>query len=257
MILLSQMIKEVAKESLSHENMESAAKKLRRKFEKLIRVCGGDIEKMKDGKKCISFPDEEKEFIIIILTQLAREEGLSQKLWEERDDSMILEEVHDFIQYFINYLEKKGYSEGVIKDVVKTMDILFQLTVRQKLDYCHKLLDCYAENLAPYLYTYQVHFMDRLIKELSLKTVESTVEASIYCSDLANVLKAEVELRETDDVSKFYGMDNDPIRDEYVERDKQVIAYLKQHPEIKKAVEEKMGAKISLIWKNIDDENER
>ena len=52
-------------------------------------------------------------------------------------------------------------------------------------------------------------------------------------------------------------MDNDPIRDEYVERDKQVIAYLKQHPEIKKAVEEKMGAKISLIWKNIDDENER
>ena len=65
MILLSQMIKEVAKESLSHENMESAAKKLRRKFEKLIRVCGGDIEKMKDGKKCISFPDEEKEFIDI------------------------------------------------------------------------------------------------------------------------------------------------------------------------------------------------
>lgn len=38
MILLSQIIKEVAKESLSHENMESAAKKLRRKFEKLIRV---------------------------------------------------------------------------------------------------------------------------------------------------------------------------------------------------------------------------
>ena len=66
-----------------------------------------------------------------------------------------------------------------------------------------------------------------------------------------------MDLRETDDVSKFYGMDNDPIRDEYVERDKQVIAYLKQHPEIKKAVEEKMGAKISLIWKNIDDENER
>lgn len=255
MILLSQIIKEVAKESLPHENMESAAKKLRRKFEKLIRVCGGDIEKMKDGKKCISFPDEEKEFIKIILTQLAREEGLSQKLWEERDDSMTLEEVHDFIQYFIDYLEKKGYSEAVIKDVVRTMDILFQLTVRRKLDYCHRLLDCYAENLTPYLYTYQVHFMDKLIKELSSMTVKSTVEASIYCSDLADVLKTGMELSETEDVSEFYGEENDPIRDEYVERDKQVVAYLKQHPEIKRAVEEKIGAKISLIWKNIDDEN--
>lgn len=255
MILLSQIIKEVAKESLPHENMESAAKKLRRKFEKLIRVCGGDIEKMKDGKKCISFPDEEKEFIKIILTQLAREEGLSQKLWEERDDSMTLEEVHDFIQYFIDYLEKKGYSEAVIKDVVKTMDILFQLTVREKLDYCHRLLDCYAENLTPYLYTYQVHFMDRLKKELLSMTVKSTMEASIYCSDLADVLKTGMELSETEDVSEFYGEENDPIRDEYVERDKQVVAYLKQHPEIKRAVEEKIGAKISLIWKNIDDEN--
>jgi len=255
MILLSQIIKEVVKESLPHENMESAAKKLRRKFEKLIRVCGGDIEKMKDGKKCISFPDEEKEFIKIILTQLAREEGLSQKLWEERDDSMTLEEVHDFIQYFIDYLEKKGYSEAVIKDVVKTMDILFQLTVREKLDYCHRLLDCYAENLTPYLYTYQVHFMDRLKKELLSMTVKSTMEASIYCSNLADVLKTGMELSETEDVSEFYGEENDPIRDEYVERDKQVVAYLKQHPEIKRAVEEKIGAKISLIWKNIDDEN--
>ncbi len=50
---------------------------------------------------------------------------------------MTLEEVHDFIQYFMDYLEKKGYSEAVIKDVVRTMDILFQLTVRRKLDYCH------------------------------------------------------------------------------------------------------------------------
>ena len=255
MILLSQIIKEVAKESLQHENMESAAKKLRRKFEKFIRVCGGDIEKMKDGKKCISFPDEEKEFIKIILTQLAREEGLSQKLWEERDDSMTLEEVHDFIQYFIDYLEKKGYSEAVIKDDVKTMDILFQITVREKLDYCHRLLDCYAENLTPYLYTYQVHFMDRLKKELLSMTVKSTVESSIYCSDLADLLKTGMELSETEDVSEFYGEKNDPIRDEYVERDKQVVAYLKQHPEIKRAVEEKIGAKISLIWKNIDDEN--
>lgn len=168
---------------------------------------------------------------------------------------MILEEVHDFIQYFIDYLEKKGYSEAVIKDVVRTIDILFQLTVRRKLDYSHRLLDCYAENLTPYLYTYQVHFMDKLIKELSSMTVKSMVEASIYCSDLADALKTGMKLNETEDVSEFYGEKNDPIKDEYIERDKQVVAYLKHHPEIKRAVEEKIEAKISLIWKIIDDEN--
>lgn len=255
MILLSQIIKEVAKESLPHENVESAAKKLRRKFEKLIRVCGGDIEKMKDGKKCISFPDEEKEMIKIILTQLAREEGLSQKLLEERDDNLSLDEVHDFIQYFIDYLEKKNYPEGIIKDLVRTLDILFGLTVRKKLDYCHRLLDCYAENFTPYPYTHQIHFMERLKKELLSMTVKNTVETSIYCSNLVNILKTGMELSETDDVSDFYGEENDPIRDEYIERDKQVVAYLKRHPEIKKAVEEDTGVKISLIWENTDNKN--
>lgn len=63
MILLSQIIKEVAKESLPNENMESAAKKLRRKFEKLIRVCGGDIEKMKDGKNAFHFQMKKKSLL--------------------------------------------------------------------------------------------------------------------------------------------------------------------------------------------------
>lgn len=254
MILLSKIIKEVAKESLPHENIESAAKKLRRKFEKLIYVCGGDIEKIKDGNKCISFPDEEKEFIKIILTQLAKEEGLSQKLWEGRDDSMTLDEVHNFIQYFIDYLDKKGYSEAVIKDVVNTLDIIFQLTVREKLDYCHKLLDYYAKNLTPYLYSCQVHYIEDLKKELISKTVKSVVEAASYCIDLVDLLKMGKDIMETDDVSDFYGEDDDLIKDEYVERDKQVVIFLKENPEIKKVVEEKIGAKISLIWENAADE---
>lgn len=255
MVLLSKIIKEVVNETLPHENIESAMKKLRRKFEKLVRVCGGDIEKMKDGTKCISFPDQEKEFIKIILIQLAKEEGLSQKLWEGHDDGMTLEEVQDFIEYFASYLQKKGYSYEVIQDVVQTMDILFQVRVRRQLAYCHRLLDCYAENLTPYLYTYQVRFMEKLIKEMLLMTVRSTVEASIYCGDLAETLKMGMNLSETDDVAELYGEEDDPIRDEYVERDKKVIAYLKQHPEIKEAVEEKIGMKISSIWENVDYEN--
>ena len=114
MISLRQIIKEVVKEELPFENMDSAEKKLWRKFTKLIQRCGGDMETHFMGKGKIEFPNEEKEFVKIILVQLAREEGLSHKIWEDKDGSLTLNEVHDFIQYFIDYLSQKGYSEADI-----------------------------------------------------------------------------------------------------------------------------------------------
>ena len=104
MISLRQIIKEVVKEELPFENMDSAEKRLWRKFEKLIQRCGGDMETLFKGKGKIEFPDEEKEFVKIILVQLAREEGLSHKIWKDKDGNLSLKEAHDFIQYFIDYL---------------------------------------------------------------------------------------------------------------------------------------------------------
>lgn len=90
MISLRQIIKEVVKEELPFENMDSAEKKLWRKFTKLIQRCGGDMETLFMGKGKIEFPNEEKEFVKIILVQLAREEGLSHKIWEDKDGSLLL-----------------------------------------------------------------------------------------------------------------------------------------------------------------------
>ena len=83
MVTLRHIMKEVVKEELPLENMDSAEKRLRRKFKKLIQQCGGDMETLYGGKGQISFPDEEKEFVKIILVQLAREEGLLHKIWED------------------------------------------------------------------------------------------------------------------------------------------------------------------------------
>ena len=69
MISLRQIIKEVVKEELPFENMDSAEKKLWRKFTKLIQRCGGDMETLFMGKGKIEFPNEEKEFVKIILVQ--------------------------------------------------------------------------------------------------------------------------------------------------------------------------------------------
>ena len=60
---LNHVARVVAQEVLAHEDIDSAAKKLRRKFEKLIRVCGGDIEKMKDGKNAFHFQMKKKSLL--------------------------------------------------------------------------------------------------------------------------------------------------------------------------------------------------
>ena len=59
-----------------------------------------------------------------------------------------------------------------------------------------------------------------------------------------------MELGDTDDVGDLYGDDEDPIRDEYMERDKQVLLYMKKHPEIRKIVEKQIGKPITSIWKD-------
>ena len=51
MISLRQIIKEVVKEELPFENMDSAEKKLWRKFTKLIQRCGGRYGNTVQGKR--------------------------------------------------------------------------------------------------------------------------------------------------------------------------------------------------------------
>ena len=252
MVTLRHVMKEVVKEELPFENMDSAEKRLRRKFKKLIQRCGGDMETLYGGKGQISFPDEEKEFVKIILVQLAREDGLSHKIWEDKDDSLTLKEVHDFIQYFIDYLTKKGYSATEAMGVARALDMMFQLSAREKLEFCHRMLDCYAENLAPYPYTHQIIGLEKLANKLMAESARSIVEVAICCSDLADFIKKAIELEAIESAGDLYGDDDDFSRDEYIERDKRVLLYMKKHPEIRKIVEEQIGEPITSIWKDAE-----
>lgn len=147
-------------------------------------------------------------------------------------------------------MSQKGYSEADIIGVAQSLDMMFQLSAREKLEYCHRMIDCYAENLTPYIYTQQVLGLENLAKKLAVESVCSTVNAAIHCGELAEVLKMGMELGDTDDVGDLYGDDEDPIRDEYMERDKQVLLYMKKHPEIRKIVEKQIGKPITSIWKD-------
>lgn len=77
-------------------------------------------------------------------------------------------------------------------------------------------------------------------------------EAAICCSDLADFIKKVIELEAIDSAGDLYGDDDDLSRDEYIERDKRVLLYMKKHPEIRKIVEEQIGEPITSIWKDAE-----
>lgn len=249
MVTLSPLENSVVRKYLSHENPTSAKKRLHRHFVQMIANCGGCIDDMKEGNANISFKDEEKDFIQLILEQLAKEEGLPHKIWQEREGVFGIDEIHQFIQDDIDYLERQGYDEATIRGVVQELDILFQLSVRVKLQRCHELLDCYALNLRPYLYTYQHHFMDEMMQELTRRMATATVEAAIYCSDLGSFIKDAMELSGADKVEELYGPDDDAVKDEYMQRDQAAIQFLRENPEFKALVEKRAGATIEEIWR--------
>ena len=257
MVYLSTIENSVARRYLSYEDPASAKKKLHRRFVKMIENCGGSIEHLKEGNKNISFPEEEKDFIQMILEQLAKEEGLSFKIWENRDDTFDLGEVHAFIQDYADYLGEHGYDEGTILGVVKELDMLFQLSVRQTIQRCHELLDCYALNLKPYLYTYQNTYAAKMERVLMKILASTMVEAAIHCSDLGSFIKDAMELTESDSISDLYGEEDDVVKDEYVQRDKAVIQFLNENPEFKLVVEKKTGATIESIWRLTEDDGEK
>lgn len=94
--------------------------------------------------------------------------------------------------------------------------------------------------------------LDKLANKLMAESARSTVEAAICCSDLADFIKKAIELEEIESPEDLYGDDDDLIRDEYIERDKRVLLYMKKHPEIRKIVEEQIGKPITSIWKDAE-----
>lgn len=69
---------------------------------------------------------------------------------------------------------------------------------------------------------------------------------------MADFIKKVIELEAIDSAGDLYGDDDDLSRDEYIERDKGVLLYMKKHPEIRKIVEEQIGEPITSIWKDAE-----
>lgn len=234
---------------------EVSYKTIERRFHKLVEVCGGDSSVLKSDGGRIYFSEYEADYIRTILYQLSDEEGLSYRFLEQinDEDRISLDEIHDFIQQFIEQMEESKVPEDEIKATVDEMDKMLMYTLQVEMDKCRRSIDMVEMNLAPVLYTHAVLHARKYREEMYRLSAAIAVSTALTAGELGEFIKRAKGISEDDDLDifDFYGTDRDSIRREYEERDRKTVAFIKENPEIKAYVERISGMKCENIWSSI------
>ena len=169
-------------------------------------------------------------------------------MMNKRSAPPTLDDEHQFLQEIIDLLAEDGLSDKEIDANLVMLDRLFQLQFREGLDYCHRIVDCIGANLLPYPYTYQVLMLKDFIKVMEIEFARTMGEAVMNSLNLAERIQDIKDISETDDVSAFYGEEDDEVKAEYKQRDAALIAFLRADDEVRQLVEKRVGATIEEIW---------
>ena len=247
MVSLSK-IAEGLEDKFPNMDLDTITRTARRAFIRFIEAGGGNIYQLKDESGNMLFDDQETVYVEAILTQLLGKKGKAYDFSRRKKHSPSNEETHDMIQDVLNSIDETKATEEALQRGVNFLDMLFQLSYRQNIEYCHKLIDLFQSNIAPYLYTYQLSFSERLREFLVRENVRSATEAAVYCSDLAQILNIGRELGDGIQIGDMYGEPGDPIRREYEQRDAKVVESLKGDPELRHYVENRTGCDVEKIF---------
>lgn len=246
---LSSIIEEV----IGEEAIMSERTLLRR-FYKLIAVCGGNIDMMKDENGHIFFDESEVQFLKVILEELYLNEGIASAFIDKQtsDDYVGLEMVHDFIQKFLEKLSDSGASEDEIQSNLNFLGMLFLLPVKENNEYCHRLLAAIYQNLEQYPYTHQAIMSNKITNEMKRMFACSMAEAMVNLVKLCEIIKAGQELSGEKNSLSWYG--DDDIAIEYKERDRRAFRMMKNDDRLREYVEEKLNMKIEDLFPEIEKE---
>lgn len=246
---LSAIIKEVVeKEGIMSERT------LLRRFYKLISMCGGNLDKLKDENEHIFFEDSEVLFVKCILEELCRNEGVaSQFIDKEKTDAYVgLDKLHIFVENYLTKLADAGATEAEIQGSLNFLGMLFLLPVKENYEYCHRLLDGLYLNLEQYPYTHQAIISNKITNEMKRMFASSMAEAMVYLVKLCEIIKMGQELYGDDNTLNWYG--DDDIATEYMERDRRAYRIMKEDVGIKDYIEKKMGISIDVLFPEVAKE---
>lgn len=250
---LTNIAKSVADVELSHEDIDSATRKLIRRFTQFVEAAGGRVDELKNRRGHMYFEEEVCPLVEFILRQLARESGSAFDIMKGNAKLTDLECTHSVIQELLDDFVAEGTSEDEAQAAINLLDRVFFFSFRVELENCHRLLDALALNLYPQPYTYAMQSMSDFSNELKRMFAKSSVEAVIYCSELMGFLKNAVELADAESPFEICGDINDEITQEYIQRDLHVIEFLRENPDLRKFVERRAGCTVEALWKLKED----
>ncbi|WP_449290962.1 hypothetical protein [Oscillibacter ruminantium] len=243
-ISLSKLVQDV----LETGHYAMSDRTLYRRFQKLVAVCGGNMEALKSGNGNVYFDDEEASFIRHILKELAMNDGLSSLFIDKHrtDDYVGAKAVHDFIQSYLDELSKEGISEAELIRTMNFLSMLFLAPIHHMREECHSYIDGIFLNLQGYPYTHQAIMLEKLTTKMKKEYAEILVKSCLMVGDLADIIQRSKELCDDNIGMQDYG--DDDVAVEYAERDRRVLQMIKADPDLRVYVEKKIGCAAETIF---------
>ena len=173
---------------------------LLRRFYKLISLCGGTPDALKDCNGHIYFEDEDVIFVKYIIIQLVNNEGICSQLIDKhtKGDSITPNEVHKFIQGYLDLMDAEGYSEHDMIASLKFFSWLFNDPLLESIEYCHQMIEFIHLNLLTYPYTYQVLEIKKVEDQIKKIFARIVTEAVFEVGELAQFIENAKSLYEDD-----------------------------------------------------------
>lgn len=221
---------------------------LRRRFQKLIDVCGGNYTLLQNKNGKVYFDENETSFVKHILTELVKNEGILSKFIDKKNTNEFvgIEEVRGFIQSYIGKLEEDGYNENEIKAAVEFLSMLFLLPVHVSRENCYQYVMSIWLNLQAYPYTHQVSTMKQTEALLKKQLAVSAVNSIFMIGELSELIQSSKNITEDGIGIQDYG--NDTPTAEYFERDRKALQLIQSNPEIRAYVERLTGQKAEEVF---------
>ena len=221
---------------------------LLRRFQRLISICGGNYTFLQNKAGKVYFNENDAHFIKHILTELVNNEGMSSIFIDKKssDEFVGEEEIHSFIQSYINKLEKDNCDENEIKETFDFLCMLFLYPVHLSRENCHKYIDSIWLNLQPYPYTHQVPMMKKVESLLKKQLAITAVNSMFMIGELSNLIQTSKDITDNDIGIQDYG--DDTTATEYFERDRRALQLIQNNPEIRAYVERLTRQKAEEVF---------
>lgn len=230
------------------DNKGISEKTIERRLKEFIKNNSVKADDLKRGSGRLKFNKAESIFLKTIVKESIDKKSFAYKFVSGKKNSASFNEIADFM----HNMDQK--MESVLEDderleFMSYLDQSLGYSILVELKQIYSIMECISHNIKDRLYTYQIHSLKELREVLERKYASDIVHSIINITNVAEMLELSRELVGED--INIYDVGSFSISEEYAERDREILKYLKQNPLVKQHVEEKLGKDINSIFRSV------